>query len=237
MEIKRPVKWAIIGGLLGGAVGAAYFLIKQRKEGSDAVRDNPDIAYTYEEAVKKAREKLQNGNDEGVKLVPHQDVPDLDAEIEMKTAYHKISEEYVTTTEDNDAGGKTVIIEEGQLEIGTSEQAVEEDPLAGLEPWPDNKVGKYIRISEDKFRYENPFNTKLLGAYFPKDGKIGGWDDKLEPIEDDELIRRMHAICQSEDFDGNETYFFSDPDEGIDYEIEINEYRWQEAYEDYKQGA
>lgn len=230
------IKWAIIGGLLGGAVGAAYFLIKQRKEGSDAVRSNPDIAYTYEEAVKKAREKLQNGNDEGVKLVPHQDVPDLDAEIEMKTAYHKISEEYVTTTEENEAGGKTVIIEEGQLEIGTSEQSAEEDPLKGLEPWPEEKVGKYIRISEDKFRYENPFNTKLLGAYFPKDGKIGGWDDKLEPVEDEELIGRMHAICSSEEFDGD-TCYFSDPDGGVDYEIEINEYRWQEAYDDYKQSA
>lgn len=213
------VKWAAAGGFLGGLVGTAVGLYLKNKAGTDDLEPaDPDaeVAYTYEEAVEKAKAKIEGK----VKLVPQEDKPDLNSykpDPAARKAYHKIVEPYQTGSD----------VEDDREPV---EETVEPDEVA-VEPWPDEEDGEFMRISEDKFKFENPFHDKLVGTYFENDAVIGGWNEELEPVDEEELVRRLATLCLEPEHDGS--YYFSNPDEETDYEIVVTDSSWDESREEY----
>ena len=105
-----------------------------------------------------------------------------------------------------------------------------EADIPDVKPWPAEKDGKWFGISEDKFRHEEPWFDKMSATYFTLDRVLAGYDDKLEPLEDEEeLLRRCFTIA-NESPEGSA--YFRNLDEERDVEVVFSDAKWLEAQEE-----
>lgn len=194
--------------LIGAAVGA-YFLYKKFKKDGEVGSSSNEIAYTYEEALAKAKAKK-----ESVKLSKDQDKPDLKPYSTKSSildeAIDKESQlKYTKTVED----------------LGYSKEKIEEEKeepeeTLSFEPFEDEKVGMWYRIAEDRYKYNNPFYEKREFVYYTKDMKLEEISTS-ELYDDNELERRMATLCSEEDH--QDVYFFTNDEDCIDCKVFVED--------------
>lgn len=226
-------KCAFAGFCIGGCVGIFVHFMRNRHKDGFTTNDIRDVAYTYEDAYAKAKLKAEKGyTHDGVKLVTAEEKPDLiswtkayDAEKD-RVAYNKIAEPYRTESTDSDISDEAEDSDNDEpARIDAKHQITDEDP------------GRYFHISQDKFEFENPDYVKFSGTYFAKDSVLAGWDDELEPIDDEELVYRLATLINDPDYDIAASYFFSCDEEQADYKIDVSFASWDEAYDKYRSKA
>lgn len=194
--IGKQIIFVVLG--VGAAAAVGYFVYRKFFKKDDEEEEEREIAYTYEQAVEKAKSRRDNGlSDDGVKLVSDDDKPSLkgndisaiNIDVHDKASYNKIAEEYVTVEE----------------EIDSQEEET---------PGKDFRV-----ITEEIFRYENPFNIKNKGTFSKEEGVLTGWNNEYDQIDEPDLVKKLNVLCSVDNHD--DIYWFSCDEESSDYEIEI----------------
>ena len=244
------VKRGFAGFCIGGCVGIFVHFMRNRHKDGFTTNDIRDVAYTYEDAYAKAKLKAEKGyTHDGVKLVTAEEKPDLislakayDAEKD-RVAYNKIAEPYRTESNDSDISDEAEDSDNDEpAYIDAEDQATDEDTNEPAHINPEHQItdedpGRYFHISQDKFEFENPDYVKFSGTYFAKDSVLAGWDDELEPIDDEELVYRLATLINDPDCDIAGSYFFSCDEEQADYKIDVSFASWDEAYDKYQSKA
>lgn len=161
----------VIGG--AAAVGIAIYL-HRKNEAVDEGEE--DVAYTYEDAVKKAKKRLAEGKEDGVKYIK--------SNLDM-VSYHKITDSY----------SNEKIVEEDEPK---NDDAEEFDP-ASIEKWPDEKDGAWYRISEDAFIYSE-YTKSNSYVWDGKSPYLAYYETGEHAYEkDDELFKRVVTLSFDED--------------------------------------
>lgn len=102
--------------------------------------------------------------------------------------------------------------------------------LPEIEPYTDDMTGYWFRISEDKYRNENPFYERRVATYFKNDRILGGYDEKLDPIGG-ELLRRVYTTIEVEHEDIDDLYF-ENPEEEVYIEVIVSVEDYESARKD-----
>lgn len=199
VSATKPIGNQIIFVILGvGAAAAVGYFVYRKFFNEENEAEEREVAYTYEDAVAKAKARLvDSGKDDGVKLAPSEDKPSLkgndistiNIDVHDKASYDKIAEEYVTVEEESDS-------------------QEEETPEKN-----------FTVITEEIFRYENPFNIKSKGTFSKKEGVLTGWNNEYDQIDEPDLVKKLRVLCSVDNHD--DIYWFSCDEEASDYEIEI----------------
>lgn len=196
----------VSGAIIGGYLIYRKFFAK-KDEFDDGERE---VAYTYEDAVAKAKARLvDSGKDDGVKLAPSEDKPalkgkDISNITFDEASYKDIVKDYADTDGD-DIPEKTPVEEEKEPEKE--------------EPSFTQNVSKYTLITEEIFRYENPFHLKNSGEYSSVRNALFGWNNDYDELHDEELVDILKKLCA--DKNHADTYWFSCDEDAADYEIEV----------------
>lgn len=195
--------------VLVGAAICAYFLYRKHVNQKEESGDDGEIAYTYEDAVAKAKAKR-----ESVKLSQDQDKPDLKSystksSIEDSGIDKESQLKYTKTVEDLGYSSREKIVEED-----------EKDEDDSFKPYTDEMTGMWFRVAEDKYKYANPFYDKREFVYFSND-RVLEEISTSEKVDDSELIRRLATLCRNEEH--SDVYFFTNEEEGLDYKIHIED--------------
>lgn len=190
----------VSGAIIGGYLIYRKFFAK-KDEFDDGERE---VAYTYEDAVAKAKARLvDSGKDDGVKLAPSEDKPalkgkDISNITFDEASYKDIVKDYADTDGD-DISEKAPVEEEKEPE--------------------KEKPSKYTLITEEIFRYENPFHLKNSGEYSSVRNALFGWNNDYDELHDEELVDILKKLCADKNHE--DTYWFSCDEDAADYEIEV----------------
>lgn len=248
MDLNLRNAMVVAGCTLAGAiVGYICQRALERRGNVDATVmpvefQKPEMVYGYDEAVERAKEKLANGGEDGVRAIGpmpnplvkadgipwNEDQSSIDVselrvtEAEM-TAYHQIAEPYSQEEPSK--------VEDPRPQLPQEDAKYKEADIPDVKPWPAEKDGKWFGISEDKFRHEEPWFDKMSATYFTLDRVLAGYDEKLEPLEEEqELLRRCFTIANGDNNEGSA--YFRNLDEERDVEVVFSDAKWLEAQEE-----
>ena len=218
------------------AYGMYVAYLRKRLKESDT-SDDYETAYSYEEAVEKAKEKAAAGEkDARVKLIPTVTWSDLKS---GNVSYNAIASEYDTSSDESipddwwvdafgkDEDGDNVVISSDEyitdyatLSGFKSEEAVKETAI--YIPMHDEDVGKFYRISEDTYRFENiTEHGKANGIYNAK-GHVLMLDKLGMYAPDTELFRRVATIVDEDEEDYADALYFTNPSDNLDVKVQID---------------
>lgn len=215
--------------LTAAAIGvAAYLYFKKSSAEETDPSDEIPVAYSYDEALQKAKEKIAAGDkDDRVKLVPAIDwITSVNAQ-DIKN-YNSIASEYDTESEiDPD----DIPTEDSDTDDGVSDNADwpvaddAENAVIAEEnyiPIHDEDLGKFYRISEDKYRFENLSEyAKVTGIYNAKGHAL--MLDKLGMYTPEtELFRRVATIVDEGEEEYADALYFTCPTKKMDVKVIID---------------
>lgn len=102
-----------------------------------------------------------------------------------------------------------------------------------VEPLHYDDDGNWQQISEDKYRYDLGFFDKHTATYFAQDEILAGYDDRLDELSDEEVLRRVHTAWNE---NGDDTVWLMNLDEEEAIEVSVEEtLHYDDAYEDWAQ--
>lgn len=228
-------KYILIAGATISAVGAVSLYLYGKYKGKSveyvSAKDKYETAYSYEEAVQKAREKVKNGQkDVKVRLVPTLEKPALDLtpvkESDMVN-YSKIASEY-STEEDPDGNlsdnwwedafdkDEDILPIEEQPEVETAVEA----PNVWI-PMRDDDIGSYFRISEDKYKHYNMDFAKENGIFNAENKALMLANEGILDSST-ELFRRVATIVfEDDEEDFADALYFENPVKKLDVKITV----------------
>ena len=242
-------KWMNVLSLLLATAGATLIAIGifekytaneeeviEPEEGTDILELSDEVAFTYEDAVKRAIEKRQQAEKEGktevddrVKFV-QTDKADIFVEYQNRVAYNNILDdnEYTDTDEDQTwpEAVNTKIVEIALLEGDKDRGKVAKQILKCIDdneipkPWAEENTGKLDKITRSRF-LNQVYNDKHEFVYFLIDDETGLGFLNVESDEPIFAELRGKVMAAWTDFPKTE-YFFADSKNDIDYRITID---------------
>lgn len=246
-------RWTNVLSLLLATAGATLLAIgifekyKEQKEldlvEEEVSEEEPDIlelsdevAFTYEDAVKRAIEKRQQAEKEGktevddrVKFV-QTDKADIFVEYQNRVAYNNILSDNDYTDTDGDSkwpeAVNSKIVEIALLEDGSDRALVAKKILKCIDedrvpqPWPEENLGRLDRITGRRYA-NHEYNDKHEFRYFLVDSDTGlGF---LNVESNDPVYAEIRGKVMAEYTEMPKTeYFFNDPKNDIDYRIIVD---------------
>lgn len=242
-------------GAISGYLVDRHLKEKAAAEAADEAfrRYGDEVVYGYEEAVERAKAKIEAQREAGVPeheiqdgvkaigpmpqaiVVPVTDLTDTDVvEKPWNDDQSSIVMEAVKVSEADMfpyhriSGGEDVedLQKDPRPDLPQESDEYREADLPDVKPWPTEKDGKYFQISEDKYRHEEPWFDKLTATYFKVDRVLTGWDNQLEPLkEEEELLRRCFTLASA----GEPAGYFRHLDDERDVEVVFSDSPFAEA--------
>ena len=210
------------------------FIIGSRNKIEDdkPVEPETNLETDWDTALAKAQEiKYDTGIDFGVPYCGP--IVEYDRKFEPEPVKLVVPYKEVQTYEEHN------VFEDNDTEIIEEQVITEQDPkpvdiivvppalvpeeIASI-PCSRDTRGEYQAITESEYRYEEPYNEKLDGVWFPDMLILAESTEPFGQIDDRELVRR----CNTEHRNGfgGDMYFRSK--HGIDYHIRIAPQSWDE---------
>lgn len=252
MDVKKKAVLVVCSTAAGALAGYAvqyHILPRFAKElpiEALAKYGGDEVVYGYEEAVKRAAEKIQAQRDAGV---AEDDIQDgVKAIGPMPEAVSKEDPDIPWNEDQSSIVMEEIRVEESEMfpyhkvsggfdpademandprpELDQDGDAYREADIPDVTPWPTEKVGDYFQIAEDKFKHEEPWFDKMSATYFTVDRVLSGWDGDLEPLkEEEELLRRCFTLAS----EGEDRAFFRHLDDEKDVEVTFENSSFAEA--------
>lgn len=238
-ETGKVLAFAIVGAIIGALIG--YFGWSRDKEEWEE--------WDYEE--------IDVDDDDGQIVMPSSTAkPDIEEyaehlnKVREKTAYDRIAKRYlkeeteeiaVESSEKLVDGRKdesSTYYSEKELEavndavVDAMAEQLSEDILQHqkYELMDDSDEGKWVRVSEDKFRNYNHYYDRLTATFFNKEMVLAGYDNHIDLIDDMELAGRVAKLVM--DGNADDGIWFENNDDEVYVEVVISEDSYVDALQE-----